>query len=72
MQGAGREQHQAQHNLAPCQPRARPGSWLAGGEIVLCLVLFTACTLHVRLRQRNARAQAQAQATADTATAVAP
>ena len=51
---------------------ARPGSWLAGGEIVLCLVLFTACTLHVRLRQRNARAQAQAQATADTATAVAP
>ena len=51
---------------------ARPGSWLAGGEIELCLVLFTACTLHVRLRQRNARAQAQAQATADTATAVAP
>lgn len=55
---------------------ARPSSWLAMGEIVLCLVLFTACTLHVRLRQRNARAQpqaqAQAQATADTATAVAP
>lgn len=51
---------------------ARPSSWLAMGEIVLCLVLFTACTLHVRLRQRNARVQAQAQATADTATAVAP
>ena len=37
---------------------ARPGSWLAMGEIVLCLVLFTACTLHIRLRQRNARVQA--------------
>lgn len=32
-----------------------PGNWLGGLEIVLCLVLFTACTLHVRLRQRNAR-----------------
>ena len=39
---------------------ARPGSWLAMGEIVLCVVLFTACTLHIRLRQRNARAQANA------------
>ena len=49
-----------------------PSQWLAWVEVALCLVLFTACTLHVRLRQRNARAQAQAQATADTATAVAP
>ena len=32
-----------------------PGNWLGALEIVLCLVLFTACTLHVRLRQRNAR-----------------
>jgi len=28
---------------------------LAGVEIVLCLVLFAACALHVRLRLRNAR-----------------
>ena len=49
-----------------------PGNRLALLQIALCLVLFAACTLHVRLRQRNARAQAQAQATADTATAVAP
>ena len=35
---------------------AGPGSWLAGGGIVLCLVRFTGCTRHVRLRQRNARA----------------
>ena len=33
-----------------------PGNWLAGREIVLCLVLFTACALHVRLRQRAAKA----------------
>ena len=49
---------------------ARPSSWLAMGEIVLCLVLFTACTLHVRLRQRNARVHAQAQAIGETAPAV--
>ena len=33
-------------------------------EVTLCLALFTACTLHVRLRQRNARAQAAALETA--------
>ena len=33
-----------------------PSQWLALAEVALCLVLFTACTLHVRLRQRNARA----------------
>lgn len=38
-----------------------PGNWLAMAEIALCLVLFTACTLHVRLRQRNARALAATQ-----------
>lgn len=32
-----------------------PGNLLAGLEIALCLTLFVACTLHVRLRQRNAR-----------------
>lgn len=39
---------------------------LALVEVALCLVLFTACTLHVRLRQRNARAQAAAQEAAAT------
>ena len=33
-----------------------PGNWRAGLEIVLCLLLFTACALHVRLRQRAAKA----------------
>ena len=37
-----------------------PSQWLAWLEIALCLVLFVACTLHVRLRQRNARAAAAA------------
>lgn len=41
---------------------APPGRWLACAEIVLCLGLFTACALHVRLRQRHARAQAAAPA----------
>ena len=31
-----------------------PSQWLAWVEVALCLVLFTACTLHVRLRQRGA------------------
>ena len=33
-----------------------PGSWLALIELLLCLMLFTACALHVRLRLRNAAA----------------
>lgn len=37
-----------------------PGNLLAGIEILLCLTLFVACTLHVRLRQRNARLMATA------------
>eukprot|EP01036_Dinobryon_divergens_P045079 gene45079-60184_t len=37
-----------------------PSQWLAWVEVALCLVLFTACTLHVRLRQRNAKAAAAA------------
>lgn len=51
-----------------------PSSWLAMAEIVLCLLLFVACGLHVRLRQRNARlqAQAQVQAAADGAAPGAP
>lgn len=35
---------------------------LAMAEVLLCLVLFTACTLHVRLRQRSAKLAAPAQA----------
>jgi uncharacterized membrane protein len=31
-----------------------PGSWLALLEVLLCLSLFAACALHVRLRLRNA------------------
>ena len=27
-----------------------PGRWLAAIEIVLCLLLFTACAMHVRMR----------------------
>ena len=33
-----------------------PGNWLALAEVVLCLVLFVACTLHIRLRLRSAKA----------------
>jgi uncharacterized membrane protein len=31
-----------------------PSNLYAGIEIVLCLILFVACALHVRLRLRNA------------------
>ncbi len=33
-----------------------PGNWLALAEVALCLVLFIACTLHIRLRLRSAKA----------------
>ncbi len=32
-----------------------PSNYLAMVEVALCLVLFTACALHVRIRLRNAR-----------------
>lgn len=38
------------------------GRWLALAEVALCLLLFTACALHVRLRQRHARAAGTAAA----------
>ena len=44
-----------------------PSQWLAWAEVALCLVLFTACTLHVRLRQRNAKVAAAAAAAASDA-----
>ncbi len=37
-----------------------PGNYLAMLEVLLCLVLFVACSLHVRLRFSNARAAAAA------------
>ncbi len=40
-----------------------PGNWLAGAEIALCLLLFTACALHVRLRLRAARAHTSTPST---------
>jgi uncharacterized membrane protein len=40
-----------------------PGNWLALLEVLLCLCLFAACALHVRLRLRHAR-QAQALSSA--------
>ena len=36
-----------------------PGNWLAGAEILLCLLLFTACAMHVRLRLAAAKASTQ-------------
>ena len=33
-----------------------PGAWLAAAEVALCLLLFAACALHVRLRLRAAPA----------------
>lgn len=35
---------------------APPGNWLALTQLLLCMGLFVACTLHVRLRLRNAHA----------------
>ena len=32
-----------------------PGNWLALLEVLLSLVLFTACTVHIRMRLRSAR-----------------
>jgi len=39
-----------------------PGNWLALAQVVLCVTLFTACALHVRLRLRNRIATATADA----------
>ena len=39
---------------------AAPSNYLAGVEIALCLLLFVACALHVRLRQKAVKAQAAA------------
>jgi uncharacterized membrane protein len=36
-----------------------PSQWLAGVEVILCLVLFTATALHVRWRIQRGREAAQ-------------
>ena len=41
-----------------------PGQWLALAEVALCLLLFVACALHVRLRQKAAKTATAAHAAA--------
>ena len=36
-----------------------PGAWLAGIEVLLCLLLFVACATHVRWRLKHAPAAAE-------------
>ncbi|MEO8543342.1 MAG: DUF2069 domain-containing protein [Betaproteobacteria bacterium] len=44
-----------------------PGNWLALAQVALCLSLFTACALHVRLRLRhNAGSSTVARSASDT------
>lgn len=38
-----------------------PGNWLALAQVLLCVALFVACALHVRLRLRNAALAARAE-----------
>lgn len=45
-----------------------PGNWLGLLEVALCLVLFTACAMHVRLRLRNAKLSAAASEGAQATT----
>ena len=39
-----------------------PGNWLALAQVVLCLALFVACALHVRLRLRHSASAAMPNA----------
>jgi uncharacterized membrane protein len=45
-----------------------PSNYLAMAEVLLCLTLFTACALHVRLRLRNAARRAAAPVAFDETT----
>ena len=38
-----------------------PSNWLALAEVALCLLLFIACILHIRLRLRSAKTTAAPQ-----------
>lgn len=42
-------------------------AWLAGGEVALCVLLFTACAVHVRWRLYRAHALAAAGSSAPAA-----
>ena len=42
-------------------------AWLAGGEVLLCVVLFAACAVHVRWRLYRAHALAAVEPSAPTA-----
>ena len=44
-----------------------PGNYLALGEVALCLLLFGACLLHIRVRQRSAAAATEATVVAPKA-----
>ena len=44
-------------------------AWLAGLELLLCLGLFVACTVHIRLRLKAARAALAAAADGNAGTA---
>jgi uncharacterized membrane protein len=37
------------------------GAWLAVGQLLLCVLLFVACTLHIRGRLRDAKAAGQTE-----------
>ena len=43
-----------------------PGNYLALLQVLLCVALFTACAMHVRLRLRNAKIAAAAKPSATT------
>lgn len=43
---------------------AAPSRYYAWAEVLLCLLLFTACTLHIRLRLKAAKAAAETAPTA--------
>jgi uncharacterized membrane protein len=45
-----------------------PAAWLAALELLLSLILFAACALHVRLRLRAAKTAAAGAPTIETAT----
>jgi uncharacterized membrane protein len=46
-----------------------PGNYLALAEALLCLSLFGACVMHIRVRQRSAAAAASVTASSVTSTA---
>jgi uncharacterized membrane protein len=46
-----------------------PGNWLAGLEVLLCLILFVACTVHIRQRLKHGYTHAAAANIAEPVTA---